>query len=838
MASRFQAATLVAAPSHPNAVAWSDENLIAVASGHLVTILNPASPLGPRGLITLQTGEPFPIGVVERADLLSASLLPTCLSRDTRPCVRSISWSPLGLAPNSGCLLAVCTTEGRVKLYRQPFCDFCAEWIEMMDISTRLFEYLESVSFGELEVCPSKDYEHDVLETDIGQVKRNSSKQIVSASKSKASAPKKTPKNCTLPLISADRYAAHSAMLSSLVIAWSPVLQLSAQASSIPQNGSSISLLAVGGKSGEVSFWRVSVPECYSVELNQAPTDAMILGLVQAHASWVTAISWVLLDPKSSNPRVLLTTGSSDGSVKIWLAYNEELLKSKEVNHTCFSLLKEVVTIDIVPVSVISLTAPAQSPNKMLLAIGKGSGSFEVWNCDISDRKFDKFGSYNDHDHVITGLAWAFDGRSLYSCSQDNFVRNWIWSEDMLSEAPIPSNTPRLRSSAELPDACASCFGLAVSPGNVVIAMIRNFDEDLLDPMYQKRTQKAAVEFFWIGAQEVRISSNEESNFTIPGFPVNELVSWEANILWSLKQYEYQTKPMVVWDIIAALLAFKRFAAEYVEHILVKWLSLSYVGSHMDLSAKKVLSHVLRILSKISSRHLHLLNIICRRVVLSEMKADQINSKLQNLEEIDRSEEKLIMWIELLLSSERELRTRLVGLSFSAGTNLMSCSTTVSPRSGNWFPVGLAQMKQWVALPHDYIPGQLRVLASEVWKHEKRLSSECAATEQCCYCSAPVPFESPEVAFCQGVDQRHKLARCAVSMEICPTTPIWFCSCCHRQVYRLAPETLFTLLGYPSDFKSSAESSDSNVSSKPLCPFCGILLQRLQPDFLLSASPV
>ncbi|XP_024019363.1 uncharacterized protein LOC112091000, partial [Morus notabilis] len=102
MASRFQAATLVAAPSHPNAVAWSDENLIAVASGHLVTILNPASPLGPRGLITLQTGEPFPIGVVERADLLSASLLPTCLSRDTRPCVRSISWSPLGLAPNSG----------------------------------------------------------------------------------------------------------------------------------------------------------------------------------------------------------------------------------------------------------------------------------------------------------------------------------------------------------------------------------------------------------------------------------------------------------------------------------------------------------------------------------------------------------------------------------------------------------------------------------------------------------------------------------------------------------------------------------------------------------------
>lgn len=41
MASRFQAIPLVATPSYPNAVAWSDENLIAVASGHLVTILVP-----------------------------------------------------------------------------------------------------------------------------------------------------------------------------------------------------------------------------------------------------------------------------------------------------------------------------------------------------------------------------------------------------------------------------------------------------------------------------------------------------------------------------------------------------------------------------------------------------------------------------------------------------------------------------------------------------------------------------------------------------------------------------------------------------------------------------
>ena len=91
----------------------------------------------------------------------------------------------------------------------------------------------------------------------------------------------------------------------------------------------------------------------------------------------------------------------------------------------------------------------------MLLAIGKGSGSFEIWLCDISSKEFDKLGSYDAHDYIvsfiiiyyyyyyylfselverlklhssvdffildslqITGLAWAFGGRCLCSCSQ------------------------------------------------------------------------------------------------------------------------------------------------------------------------------------------------------------------------------------------------------------------------------------------------------------------------------------------------------------------------------------------------------------------------------------
>ncbi|XVF10171.1 hypothetical protein REPUB_Repub07fG0159700 [Reevesia pubescens] len=135
MASRFQAATLVASPSYPNSIAWSDANLIVVASGHLVSILNPALPFRFRGLITVPKSEPYPIGVVKKEDLSSGCLLPTTLSRDPRPCVRSISWSTLGMAPNLG-----------YELERyQP-------WV--LDITYRLYNYLASICFKEPDIPP------------------------------------------------------------------------------------------------------------------------------------------------------------------------------------------------------------------------------------------------------------------------------------------------------------------------------------------------------------------------------------------------------------------------------------------------------------------------------------------------------------------------------------------------------------------------------------------------------------------------------------------------------------------------------------------------------------
>ncbi|KAF3782409.1 Small nuclear ribonucleoprotein-associated protein b [Nymphaea thermarum] len=66
----------------------------------------------------------------------------------------------------------------------------------------------------------------------------------------------------------------------------------------------------IGGKCGKISFWRFNEPKSYTVDQCQVSVDATLVGILQAHTSWVTAISWVVLE---SAPKFLLATGSCDG---------------------------------------------------------------------------------------------------------------------------------------------------------------------------------------------------------------------------------------------------------------------------------------------------------------------------------------------------------------------------------------------------------------------------------------------------------------------------------------------------------------------------------------------
>ncbi|CAA7055993.1 unnamed protein product [Microthlaspi erraticum] len=903
MASRFQEASLVTSPSYPNAVVWSSENLIAVAAGHLVIILNPALPGGPRGLISIPNAEPYQIGLVRSqdntkcvslsedvfADLLIGGLLPSSVKRERHPCARSLSWSDIGMSPNHGCLLAVCTAEGRVKLYRPPYSDFCAEWIEIVDITDLLYENLSSMNFGEsnnpstslskdqveqhdheederistLKACKrrrtrgDKIKMHEKSDTDQASCSKQDSRTVQNVLEIEAYEQPSNAKYCHyLPKgpkkfsqeINPETYVAREALLSSLSVAWSSLLRFSSEGSSC-ENMLRFSLLAIGSKSGSVSIWKVHAPECYHIERGTVTPNVELTAIIQAHSSWVSTMSWGIFGCDSSNPQVVLATGSCDGSVNIWMSNKEDLQKSAEVYKSSFFLLKQVVTVNLVPVSTLSFVVNKHS-NTMHLAIGKGSGSLEVWKSDISTRKFEQVASANAHDQVVTGLAWSYDGRCLYSCSQDNYVRNWILSENTISEVPIPANTTGLSSTTDLPDDFLSCLGVALSPGNLAVALVRSFNAELLNPMYQARSQKAAVEFIWNGAQQSGESEDSSETITeaILGFSKNELAYWEFNLLWSLKEFKDLNKPLVLWDMIAAMLAFKQSMPEFVELVITKWLSVSYLGFHADIPMEDLVPKIYKSFSDVPSRLLHILNVISRRVMLSDLKTEEINRKLQG--QRTNSEEEIDLWLKLLEGSERELRERLVGLSFSAYLTAESSLGTGSTSTGNWRPAGLSQLQQWVEIDHNIVHSQLETLSAEVKSSLTRStsSSETALEEEKCpYCEAPVYFHSPEEAFCESPhqnkknskdrerrDQGHKLERCCVSMQVCPPAPLWFCKCCNRLTSELAPETLFALPSFPNDLKSLPETAPS----KPFCLFCGILLQRKQPEFLLSASPV
>lgn len=236
------------------------------------------------------------------------------------------------------------------------------------------------------------------------------------------------------------------------------------------------------------------------------------------------------------------------------------------------------------------------------------------------------------------------------------------------------------------------------------------------------RSQKAAIQFFWIG-EEIQVVPDGSSYFyteTITDISKKELVQWESSMLWSLNQFKNLNKPMVLWDVVAALLAFRQSIPEFIDHILLKWLSTLYLEWNEELSATRILSHVSRNVSTFSTRQLHLLNVICRRVVLSELVQDQVNNDLQDLERLsDAENDKHILWKELLLSSERELRQRLIGLCFSSCAKLRALSST-EYRPGFWYPIGLVEMQQWIRYNQEHLQESLKVIASKEGKDHSR----------------------------------------------------------------------------------------------------------------------
>ena len=121
----------------------------------------------------------------------------------------------------------------------------------------------------------------------------------------------KAPKKCSRE-ISPEKYVSREALLSSLSVAWSSLLTFSTEGSSC-QNLLRFSLLAIGSKSGCVSIWKVHAPESYHIERGNVSPNVELTAIIQAHSSWVSTMSWGISGCDSSNPQMLLVTGSCDG---------------------------------------------------------------------------------------------------------------------------------------------------------------------------------------------------------------------------------------------------------------------------------------------------------------------------------------------------------------------------------------------------------------------------------------------------------------------------------------------------------------------------------------------
>ncbi|CAN6355256.1 unnamed protein product [Urochloa humidicola] len=299
--------------------------------------------------------------------------------------------------------------------------------------------------------------------------------------------------------------------------------------------------------------------------------------------------------------------------------------------------------------------------------------------------------------------------------------------------------------------------------------------------MYQARTQKAVVEFIWVGGQFVGTPLDRSIDVCNPqSATLSNFLWWGSNILQSLRKYENVEKSIVLWDVVTALQGFKKYAPAFLETLMDIWVSALFSGD----------PHCASINGPSCSR------------------------------------------------SERELRERLVGFTFAAVLKRIAYLLKGTSTENSWFPVGVAQMDSWVSVNDVEVDNQLKYLRSRIKDLGNRIDSACKYTveETCPYCSAPVQFESTDVAVCR---ERHTVSRCRASMLLCSILePVWHCVCCGGMVDKLLPKSFFTMQASPLDANQDEGSLDLSGPAIPFCPLCGILLQRSMPTFLMSNSPV
>jgi hypothetical protein len=165
-------AWLYNAPTLHGALAWSEDNLIAAATGHEVAILSAADLEGPRHFVSLPPPRPGGAaalaGCHPRAAPESPSLVLALLSEaeaggggggaggsgGAGPRAAGVAWSPAGAAGGGGCLLAVLSSDRVVRVYGPGATPLHSRWRVRRDLTEVLQAHLATAGWGDADPPP------------------------------------------------------------------------------------------------------------------------------------------------------------------------------------------------------------------------------------------------------------------------------------------------------------------------------------------------------------------------------------------------------------------------------------------------------------------------------------------------------------------------------------------------------------------------------------------------------------------------------------------------------------------------------------------------------------
>ena len=117
---------------------------------------------------------------------------------------------------------------------------------------------------------------------------------------------------------------------------------------------------------------------------------------VQAHSNFVRTVSW------SWDERTLVTSGQSDGMIKVWSVPDGTMLRNFKMNIT------EVQNANV-------------SPSGRYFAGGNRSGTIEIWDLEGGN----VIRTYNQFQSVISSIAWSTDEKLIFSASRDGTLVAW-----------------------------------------------------------------------------------------------------------------------------------------------------------------------------------------------------------------------------------------------------------------------------------------------------------------------------------------------------------------------------------------------------------------------------